>query len=287
MDKIRRDAFAYVNLDVAAVGSDFRSASSPLLQSAMLHVLDKVVDPNHNKTLRTLFAEKGTKFEDLDAGSDHTAFQMLAGCSSIDFGFTGPPFPYHSCYDNIEWMDKFGDPGYVYHKLVAQILALLILDLADKEVLPFEFGAYADKLHMEIKTIKELTKPLQQLDYSKLWAAADELSQSAKVFQDWAQSWSNLVYGSSGGFESNPMAQKRISHNTRMANFETNLLGPGLKGREQYKHILIAPDTWDGYSSTYFPYIRSAIETGNWTEAQESIEETARILSYASKKLVH
>ena len=287
IDKIRQDAFAYVNVDVAAVGPKFRSAASPLLQSALLHVLDRVVDPSKNKTLRSLFVEGGAHFEDLDAGSDYAAFQMLGGCSSVDLHFSGPPFPYHSCYDNFEWMEKFGDPGLVYHKLIAQTMALLVLDLADTEVLPFDFGPYAEKLQQEIAAIEEKTKSQHILDYTSLWAAAGELAQSAAVFRDWAQNWSNLVYGSSGGLESNPMALKRISHNTRMGNFETNLLGPGLKGREQYKHVLIAPDTWDGYSSTYFPYVRSAVDEGNWTEAQEAIDETAKILSYASRKLIH
>ncbi|KAK5234307.1 hypothetical protein LTR16_012663, partial [Cryomyces antarcticus] len=40
-------------------------------------------------------------------------------------------------------MEKFGDPGFAYHKALAQIWALLILDLADRPILPYDLNAYA------------------------------------------------------------------------------------------------------------------------------------------------
>ena len=277
-------------MDVAVVGQDFRASASPVLEPALLHVLERIVDPHSNKTIRALFNEKGSKIEGLNAGSDHAAFQMLGGCSSLDFGFSGPPYPYHSCYDNQEWMENFGDPGGLpYHQLTAKILALLILELADREVLPFDFEAYADAIHVEIESLEKFTNPQKYLDYSKLHSAAKELSAIAHEFHQWSQAWSNTVYGSGGGFESAAMAAKRISHNTRMANFETNLLDVegGLLGREQYKHVLMAPQRWDGYATSYFPSIRDAVEDGDWVLAQLQIEKVAGRLSYASKKLIH
>ena len=43
---------------------------------------------------------------------------------------------------NFEWMDTVGDPGFVYHKTMAQVWAQLILELADRELLPFDLIVY-------------------------------------------------------------------------------------------------------------------------------------------------
>ena len=186
-------------------------------------------------------------------------------------------------------MEKFGDPGFEYHKLTAQILALLLLDLADREILPFDFEVYADTIHDEIERIEKYTNPIHYLDYSTLHTAANELSANAKKFHEWSQMWANTVYGAGGGFESRAMAIKRMSHNTRMGNFETNLLDVegGLEGREQYKHVLMAPQRWDGYGTSFFPAVVDSIEDGNWDAAQQQIEKISRIVAYAAEKLIH
>ena len=289
MDDIRRNAFAYLNVDVAVIGTDFKAMSSPVLNSALYHVLERVVDPYNNKTVRDIFAEKGSAIEGLDAGSDHAAFQMLAGCSSLDISFSGPPYPYHSCYDNFNWMETFGDPGFKYHRTIAQIWALLILDLSDRKLLPFDLEAYAEAVQGYVSELEQYTKAKHDLNFSSLHSAADEMSANARQFHEWSQAWSNIVYGSNNGFESNVMAIKRMSHNTRMAYFETNLLDidGGLPGREQFKHIIFAPQAWNSYGSATFPGVRDAVDGGDWEMAQRQIEKVAGILLYASKKLNH
>ncbi|KAL9098083.1 MAG: hypothetical protein Q9163_006187 [Psora crenata] len=289
MDDIRRDAFAYLNLDVAVVGSDFQAMASPVLNSALFHVLERVVDPVSNQSLRAIFADRERTVKGLDAGSDHAAFQMLAGCSSLDIRFGGPPYPYHSCYDNFDWMEKFGDANFQYHKTIAQIWALLILDLSDRDLLPFDFEVYADAVHGYVEEIVQYSQDKHELDFSALQHAADEMASQAKEFHEWSQSWSNMVYGSNEGFESNSLAIKRMSHNTRMADFETNLLDldGGLPGREQFKHVIFAPQAWNGYGSATFPGIRDAVDGKDWELAQRQIEKVAGVLSYASKKLNH
>lgn len=51
-------------------GSDFEASASPLLQTALLRVLERVVDPIRNKTLRAVWAEMGSKLGGLGAGSE-------------------------------------------------------------------------------------------------------------------------------------------------------------------------------------------------------------------------
>ena len=60
-----------MNVDAAVSGIDFEASASPLLQTALLRVLERVVDPFRNKTLRAVWAEKGSKLRGLGAGSEY------------------------------------------------------------------------------------------------------------------------------------------------------------------------------------------------------------------------
>ena len=233
MEDLRRNGFAYLNVDVGVVGNDFEAAGCPLFEQALLRVLDRTSDPIQNRTLRSLWDEKNSSLKGLGAGSDYVAFQDMAGTSSIDMGFRGPPYPYHSCYDNFEWMRTYGDPDFEYHKTIAQIWALLILEMADRPILPLQFEIYSNAVRGYITALETYAdskgvswKSLDAdtlFDLRPLHVAADEFVANAKEFHEWDRAWEQEVYGS-GDFESNVMAIKRISHNTRMANFETNLL---------------------------------------------------------------
>src|SRR4051794_31329649 len=142
---LRDNGVAYLNVDIGVVGPDFFASASPVFAPALLRVLGRVADPTANGTLRQIWETKQTQLGGLGAGSDFVAFQDIAGTSSIDFGFRGPEggFPYHSCYETFEWMERFGDPGFAYHKALAEVWALLIVDLAQEPLLPFDLRAYA------------------------------------------------------------------------------------------------------------------------------------------------
>lgn len=56
-----------------------------------------------------------------------------------------------------------------------------------------------------------------------LQEAVLQFQSDAKQFEDWEMEWERVVYGS-GGFESASLEAHRMSHNTRMADFETHLL---------------------------------------------------------------
>lgn len=346
IEDLRRDAFAYLNVDVAVVGSDFK-AEGPIFESALKRVLDRVIDPKDgNRTFRQIWEDNKTTMAGLGSGSDYVAFLDLAGTSSIDMRFDGPPYPYHSCYDNFDWMNQFGDPGFQYHKALAQIWALLILDMADRLILPFDMNVYAREVAKYVKELEEFvktksTKESPSIDLSSLRFASDSFVLSANTFENWGAAWSKMVF-ESNGFENNVMYRQRLEHNIKMADFETNLLDleggvssfpfplpfpfplhsaflpyftipslpllvasfctpppsttqsrstlnsrktKQLPGREQFKHVIFAPQLWDTYGTAYFPGVRDAVEEGEWGLAQKQVEKAARILKSASEKL--
>ncbi|KAG0649864.1 putative glutamate carboxypeptidase [Hyphodiscus hymeniophilus] len=313
MEKLRADAFAYLNVDVAVGGQNFVAAGSPVFQKSLLRVLDRTSDSSQNVTLRELWDRRGAKLGGLGAGSDYVAFQDMAGTSSLDFGFDGPPFPYHSAYDNFEWMINVGDPGLQYHKVLAQVWALLILEFSDRLMLPFDMSAYSSSLTGWAMDLENWAKSkganqAGQTPWSTepLREAVLQFAKDAKQFEEFELEWDSVVLGG-GGFENANVAFHRKSHNIRMANFETHLLdleeGGGvcifvlandcplilksqIPNRTQFKHVVFGPQLWSGYDEAYFPFIRDAVEAGDWTLAQKQVEKAAAIIKRASAKLI-
>lgn len=225
---LRRDGFAYLNVNAGAIGDSFHAAGNPSFGRALGTVLDRVNDPVRNQSLQSIWREMNNRIRGLAVSSDCLAFQNMAGTSSLDLGFNGPAFPYHSCYDNFEWMARFGDPGFQYHKALAEVLALLILELSDSPILPLDNEIYATNVKGYVEDLEKYVnekgkEKTHALDIKPLQAASKMLAQAANQFHAWDEAWREVVIGQ-GGFESNIMAIKRISHNTRLANFHTDLL---------------------------------------------------------------
>ncbi|KAK3378897.1 hypothetical protein B0T24DRAFT_142224 [Lasiosphaeria ovina] len=291
---LRDDAVAYINLDTAVTGDTFRAAGSPVFRKLLLQVLNRVGDPNYNTTLRDLWDRRQGQLDGLGAGSDYVAFQDIVGTSSLDLSFDGGRFPYHSSYDNFEWMDTVGDPGFVYHTLLGQVLGLLILELADRPVLPFDMPAYADSLSHWIDDLESWNKNdkdanhggTNPIDFSLLKTASNNVAMSVREFEKWEVSWENNVVAASG-WEPAGLGKKRAEYNSRMALFETDLLDSvGVPNRTQFKHVVFGPQLWSGYDEAFFPSIRDTIVSGNWTLAKETVDRVAGVIMKAAANLV-
>ena len=76
----------------------------------------------------------------LGDGSDFTAFQDLAGIStlSVEFGGEDDGDQYHSIYDDFYWYTHFIDTDFVYGRALAQTAGTAMMRLADVELIPFD-----------------------------------------------------------------------------------------------------------------------------------------------------
>jgi N-acetylated-alpha-linked acidic dipeptidase len=236
IDELRKDGVAYLNVDVGVVGSKFRAAASPLFKNALERVLKRVSDPFKNETLHHLWMLRNAQVEGLGAGSDYVAFQDIAGTSSIDFGFDGEEensFPYHSCYETFEWMQQFGDPGFGYHKLLAQVWVLLILEVSQELILPFDLNDYAKAITGYLDDLRTYAEKSGApwagedgkggFDIKPLYDANKIFMERANHFHEWEGWWMSQVYGR-GGMETNGLSQMRKAYNDKMSHFETMLL---------------------------------------------------------------
>src|SRR5712691_7928932 len=82
----------------------------------------------------------------LGSGSDYTAFLQHDGVASLNIGFGGEDGGgiYHSIYDDFYWFTHFSDSDFVYGRALAQTGGTAVMRLADAELVPFEFGNFAD-----------------------------------------------------------------------------------------------------------------------------------------------
>ncbi|PHH74020.1 hypothetical protein CDD82_5154 [Ophiocordyceps australis] len=296
LDRLREAGYAYINLDTAVTGSKLRAAGSPLLKKALVRALDRVMDPNANATLRELWkpAKTGAVMAGLGAGSDYVAFQDIAGTSSLDLSFGGGAFPYHSSYDNSDLVEQHIDPGYVYTSLLAQVVGLVVLDLADRAVLPFGMEAYGEALDEWVRGLgtwlatKTNPKEPGGVDLGELQDAVVLVKQRAAEFARWELEWDGQVLAS-GGWEAKDLGVARKEYNDKMAAFETALLdvelGGGIPNRTQFKHVVFGPQLWSGYDEAYFPAIRDCVDAGDWELARRVTAKTAAILRQAAETL--
>ncbi|KAF2007118.1 Zn-dependent exopeptidase [Amniculicola lignicola CBS 123094] len=304
MESLRANAVAYINVDVGVTGDKLWASGSPIFKHAWHRALGRIQDPhNQNKTLAELWESNGSKIGDLGAGSDYVAFQDMAGTSSIDFGFSGPEHGdmYHSCYETFDWVSKYVDPGFTYHTILAQLWALLILELAQEPILPFKLNDYAEHLANEAQELVDWTEKkgagFDLAMFEPLYDSISVLAKEAKNFHAWEDFWYSQVYGT-GGFETQGLTVQRLAHNGRMTMFETNLLdvakgnhdkeAHGIPGREQYKHVVFGPDaSGSGYDAAIFPFARDAIQKKDWKLATKQLKKTADLIRYATDKLMH
>jgi hypothetical protein len=314
MPYLRENAIAYLNVGAGVFGPNFRAAGSPLWERSLLRVLDRVADPNTNSSLKSLWEDNKSRLEGLGAGSDYVAFQDMAGTSSIDFSFEGPTngYPAHSCYETFEWMQTFGDPnGLPYHHTLAQIWALLILEIADRPLLPFDLTKYADALSQYVESLRtdaKITftaasgKPGSKiagsgLNLKPLDDAIANLKASTEKFHEFEDTWTRQVLGR-GGLEPNSYTFRRLDYNDRLTNFEADLLDIprssekqekreyGIPGRTQFKHVVFGPKAWSGYDEAYFPAVRDMLGRKDFEGAQRMVEIAAHRIQQAGDNLV-
>lgn len=237
LDSLRQNAYAYINLDTAVFGPELHASGSPVFRKTLMHAMARIADPFQNATLKQLWERRGGQLEGLGAGSDYVAFQDIAGTSSIDLSFEGAGYPaFHSSYDNFALMDSVIDPGFVYHGLMAQLVGLLALDVADRAIMPFDMSNYGHSLEGWVNDLEkwakgELSKrgDSPSLSFQELKDAVKLVQRNADEFEKWELDWDRVVL-SSGGWEANDVGVMRLDYNNKMANFETQLLDLELGG---------------------------------------------------------
>ena len=325
-DDLRAHAVAYVNSDsnsrgyLAVEGShtlekfsndvahDITDPETQLSawKRSRLHEIANAKSADQRKEIRE---RADLRIPALGSGSDYTAFLQHDGIASLNIGFGGEDGGgiYHSIYDDFYWYTHFSDTDFVYGRALAQTGGTAVMRLADAELLPFEFGDFADTVETYVKELKALAQkthdeirernreieeglfkatddprhPLvapqmetvpPHLNFAPLENAAEEVTRSAAEYRKAFEQ-----AGANGGtrLASALLAevnQLLIQSERKLTNSE------GLPNRPWFKHQLYAPGFYTGYAVKTVPAVREAIEQKQWKQADEAIVVVAAVL---------
>ncbi len=174
-DDLTKHAVAYINSDGNSRGF-MEPSGSHSLENFINGVMKDIQDPETKQSIwkrsqlrglsraapdkkRELRTRPDLRIGALGSGSDYSAFIDHLGIASLNLGFGGESSSagvYHSIYDDFFWYTHFGDTEFVYGRALAQTAGTAMIRLADAELLPFQFGDFADTVRTYLEDLKKL-----------------------------------------------------------------------------------------------------------------------------------
>jgi N-acetylated-alpha-linked acidic dipeptidase len=325
-DELRAHAVAYINSDSNARGylniqgshtlekfsNDVaRDISDPETKLSVWKrsQLRQIADAKTAEARQELRKRHDLRIGALGSGSDYTSFLQHDGVASLNIGFGGEDGGgiYHSIYDDFYWYTHFSDTDFVYGRALAQTGGTMVMRLAGADLLPFEFGNFADTLQSYVQELKTLTQKTRDeiaernreieeglftatndprqplvapavegippyLNFAPLENAVDAVTRSAAEYRK-ALDKANTNGGAA--LTSASLAQV----NRLLIESERKLTTPdGLPNRGWFKHQLYAPGFYTGYAAKTMPVVRESVEQKQWKQADNGILVVARVL---------
>lgn len=282
-------AVAYFNTDVGVSGPDFTASAVPSLKQFVREITESVPSPlggtvydewrlnharrkAHGGSDTAPQPDEQVQVGNLGSGSDFTPFLQHAGVPSTDVGSDGPYGVYHSTFDDYAWFTENADPHFVYLKEMARIFGLEALRMADADVLPYDYVAYAREIasYLDAAKSKAADAGLSKLDFSAAQAAAARFAASA------ARAHAAQLAPSG--------ELARLNQPLRQT--ETALLSSaGLPNRPWYRHTIYAPGEYTGYAAVVIPGVNEAIDAHDPALAAQQLTVLAQALDRATQTL--
>ncbi len=284
--ELGKGAVAYLNVDISTTGPNFLAGAVASLNPTIIEVARDVTDPNSRRSLleawtkatATSSADGGDASDslvenDLGSGSDYTVFLNFLGVPVVDLTFDGPYGVYHSQYDDLYWMEHFGDPGYRYMTAMAEVWGRLGLRLANADVLAYDYRQYATTVRGFVDSLREVPGLREELDLNAAEAAVDEWRDAAEDLQHKI----DLVLTTGN----EPATETLSELNTALLGVERELLlADGIPGRPWFKHSLYAPRYT--YAAMSLPGVREAAEAEDWDLARRQLAALVERLQAAT-----
>lgn len=233
----------------------------------------------------------------LGSGSDYTTFLHHVGIptANLALGGEGGGGSYHTLYDTVEHYERFGDPGYVYGVVLAQVSGRTTLRMANARLLPFDFTDLVDTVRHYVKELevladaerKDVERVNRLIDSGEFAAALDPTRalrpparrervphfNFAPIHNALAQ-----VQEALDGYTVTPDADDSVLGEINRLLFTSEQLltrEEGLPGRPWYRHQIYAPGYYTGYGAKTLPWIREAMEHRQYGQVPEGVEAVA------------
>ena len=276
-------AVAYFNVDVAVSGPNFTASAVPSLKEFVRDVTRMVPSPagstvyqqwknspeneHHQPGMDTQEAPIG----DLGSGSDYTPFLQHAGVPSTDIGSEGPYGVYHSAFDDFAWFKHNADPDFAYLQEMARVLGLETVRMADADVLPYDYVAYAREIGSYLAAARHKASDNgAAFDFAPAEAADARLLTAAQQAEAAEVAFSGDL----------------AKLNAALRQTETAFLSPaGLPGRPWYRHTIYAPGEYTGYAAVVIPGVNEALDAHNTDEAAQQLTVLTQAIDKAAQCL--
>jgi N-acetylated-alpha-linked acidic dipeptidase len=262
---------------------------------------DRIVDGNAEARSRA-----DLRISALGSGSDYTPFLQHIGIPTLNIGFGGQDGGgiYHSIYDTFYWYTRFSDTSFVYGRALAQVAGTMVMRIANAELLPHEFGNFAETTKGYVGELKALRDnvakrieetnrqiaegafamvndprrpllppkpeaPAPALNFAPLENASEAIGRASTRFEK--------AYGAAASTSQPPASLAQVNDVLRRSD-QALLLPDGLPKRPWYRHSLYAPGYYTGYGVKTVPGVREAIEQRDWKLADVEIGRAADAL---------
>ena len=268
VEELRLRGISYINLAAAVYGNQLKARGSPVFRSVLHSTLARIVDPSTNTSLLETWNASRSDLEPLPSLlGDYLPFHDIAGMSALDLSFQSalnadraPPgadtasvsqqtpvaYPKGSCHDTLTWLTTHGDPLLVHHTLLTQVIAVLVYELADAPILPFDLNHYANTIESSISDLisdlhssaKNANEEVDQIfNLRMLKDAGAGMARRVNGFEAWTANYlasmssmiepgdgSGALFPGGAAGEPRELAVRRVAHNQRIAEFESHLL---------------------------------------------------------------
>ena len=269
--ELQQKAIAYLNVDIATTGTEFYASAVPSLKPLVKEVAQTVMDPQTHQTVYEAWRQHQEnhvpRVGNLGSGSDHSPFIGHLGIPAISMGFYGPYGVYHAMQDTFYWMEHFGDPTFRYHVAMTQIWGILALRLAEADILPFDYAAYADELLSHLKALQNENK------HSTI--TKDRPERLRALLREWEIVALDLQRNLTDRLETGELVETATINRSLQGLEQILTSESGLPLRPWFKHLAYAPGLHSGYAATIFPGIQDALEMNDETEASIQVDRLA------------
>jgi N-acetylated-alpha-linked acidic dipeptidase len=266
-EELGAKAVTYINADGIISGSNFGASASPVLRPFYQQILEVVEHPD-GQTLFDWWNNKQKektdtyKFGGFGGGSDHVGFLLHIGIPCMGGGFGGPSGVYHSTYDNLDWMDKFGDPGSFNSAAASRLYATLLSRLANADVLPYSPTMTAVELKRLIEKFSENDVKLSAETISSWLETVEEIAITAKSVEGKLAAFTELSTEARASIDKLFIASER-----------SFMVKGGVLGRPWNNNVLYAVSRVNGYGQVVFPGLAEAVSAEEIAVAESQISQ--------------
>ena len=282
VDRLREHGVAYLNLDMASMGLDFRASASPLLHDVIRNAARLVEHPafDDGRSVYEVWSRSGLRRDpeegpreprlgNLGGGSDHVGFLALGLVPSASFSAGGSRGDaYHTNYDHLDWYRQVVGDDYLSAGMITRMAIATSALLADEPILPYDVSALGSEIQRHLRSLTQRGRKLgffqdgdAECDRSltKLWSRAETLGQERK---------------------GRVVDLENREHNDQLLGLERHFhLEGGLPGRPWFQNLYVAPDETSGYDAWMLPLLRYYVEHSDRPGFETAVQRYAQALA--------